>query len=106
MNNRESMKIKPLTIVFVIAVLVISVFLFQLFVTHSSAERPVKEDYDSLSLTPVALFSPEQVWTAPDVSTIPNDEQGKLILYGRTLLLHTSKYFGPHGTISASSNGM
>jgi thiosulfate dehydrogenase len=43
-------------------------------------------------------------WKAPDTSTIPHDEKGNLIRYGRDLVVNTSNYFGPHGTINKFSN--
>lgn len=41
-------------------------------------------------------------WLAPDIEEV-SDEQ---ILYGRELVVHTSKYFGPKGTLETYSNGM
>jgi thiosulfate dehydrogenase len=46
------------------------------------------------------------VWTAPDTSTIANDDKGKQIRYGRMLIANTAYYFGPKGIIQHSSNGM
>jgi len=37
------------------------------------------------------------IHTAPDTSTIPNDELGKAIRYGRNLILNTAYYIGPDG---------
>ena len=45
-------------------------------------------------------------WTAPDTNLITQDEDGNRIRYGRELILHTSSYFGPRGTIAIISNGM
>lgn len=45
-------------------------------------------------------------WVAPDISTVPRNDSGKLIHYGRELVATTGKYFGPHGTVSKFSNGM
>lgn len=59
------------------------------------------------TLTSVAdLMTEEKLWTAPDTSTIPGGDEGKLIRYGRTLIIHTSKYFGPNGTLSKNTNGL
>ncbi|MEO8211414.1 MAG: c-type cytochrome, partial [bacterium] len=43
-------------------------------------------------------------WVAPDTSTIPKDEKGNLIRYGRELIVNTSNYFGPNGKINHYSN--
>jgi thiosulfate dehydrogenase len=45
-------------------------------------------------------------WVAPDTATIPKDDQGNLIRYGRELIVHTSEYFGPNGKVKPISNGM
>src|SRR5688572_5659011 len=53
--------------------------------------------------------SPSQVsnsWKAPDIKTIPNDKTGKLISYGRELIVNTAYYLGPNGTVLKISNGM
>ena len=39
------------------------------------------------------------VFTAPDTSTIPNDQFGAMVRYGRELILHTAHYIGPDGTV-------
>jgi thiosulfate dehydrogenase len=39
-------------------------------------------------------------WQAPDSSTIPNDEFGQLVRYGRELVLNTAYYIGPEGKVS------
>ena len=51
-----------------------------------------------------SLFDEE--WTAPDTATIPANDSGALIRYGRDLVARTGIYFGPHGTINRSANGM
>src|SRR5574344_2351657 len=38
---------------------------------------------------------PKLEWKAPDESTIPNNEFGDLIKYGKGLVTHTYKYIGP-----------
>jgi thiosulfate dehydrogenase len=48
----------------------------------------------------------DSAWTGPSTKTIPKDEEGKLIRYGRELIIHTSKYLGPKGKIKNISNGM
>jgi thiosulfate dehydrogenase len=45
-------------------------------------------------------------WQAPDINALPDDEEGKLIRYGRELISNTSLFFGPKGKIAAISNGM
>jgi thiosulfate dehydrogenase len=47
------------------------------------------------------------LWTAPDPQALPNGPEKDLILYGRDLIEHTAKYFGPKGSVKAgATNGM
>lgn len=46
------------------------------------------------------------VWMPPDTSGIPLTEKGNLIRYGRELIIHTAKYFGPRGSVSRFENGL
>jgi thiosulfate dehydrogenase len=45
-------------------------------------------------------------WIVPDTTELPNDDYGKLVKYGRALIVNTSYYFGPNGIIAHRSNGM
>ncbi len=50
----------------------------------------------------------QKAWIAPDIAsdTSIKGEDRSLILYGRELIAHTSRYLGPNGTIAKISNGM
>lgn len=48
----------------------------------------------------------DDLWHAPDDSKMPSAAKGDLVKYGRELILHTSKYLGPKGSVKAISNGM
>lgn len=46
-------------------------------------------------------------WTAPSTSSISDPEQKKQIEYGKDLIAHTAKYFGPQGIIEKNrTNGL
>lgn len=45
-------------------------------------------------------------WQAPSMDEIPATEAGELIRYGRELIMHTSVYLGPQGSVKPISNGM
>jgi thiosulfate dehydrogenase len=51
---------------------------------------------------------PEKVklWTAPDSNSIPKNDLGQLVHYGKRLIHETSRYLGPQGTVGHFSNGM
>jgi thiosulfate dehydrogenase len=51
------------------------------------------------------LFESDE-WEAPDTVTLPFDEHGNMVRYGRDLVANTGKYFGPAGSISKNANGM
>lgn len=46
------------------------------------------------------------LWVAPDTNTIPKNEYGQLIRYGKQLISHTARYIGPEGSINKNANGM
>ncbi len=74
--------------------------------TISFSGNPGMTIADSSAVPLSELMGEEHVWTAPDISTIPANAEGKLISYGRELVIHTSKYYGPKGIISKETNGL
>ncbi len=90
------------------ALLIILCFIFLLeTISCSTGTQSGHENATDTSSTHVAdLFAEEKLWIAPDTTTIPAGDEGKLIHYGRTLIIHTSKYFGPNGTLSQNTNGL
>ena len=52
------------------------------------------------------LFADDKLWKAPDTLSVPQNDSGKMIWYGRSLIAHTSEYFGPSGSIRHITNGM
>lgn len=48
----------------------------------------------------------ENFWVAPDTNSIPNNAEGKLIRYGRSLIANTAFYLGPKGVVAHTTNGM
>lgn len=51
---------------------------------------------------------PDSVWNGPSlyVESQPMGEERQLIIYGEELVAHTSRYFGPRGSIARWTNGM
>ena len=74
--------------------------------------KPVKNNTSSKTLSnqntePAIPPIPEKNWwKAPDISTLPNTEEGKLIAYGRDLVSNTASYLGPKGSAMQITNGM
>ncbi|MEN9381695.1 MAG: hypothetical protein RI940_576 [Bacteroidota bacterium] len=50
----------------------------------------------------------QKAWIAPDIAsdTSIKGEDRSIVLYGRELIAHTSKYLGPNGTVAKLTNGM
>jgi thiosulfate dehydrogenase len=47
-----------------------------------------------------SILKATALWEAPDTSTIPFDEFGSLVRYGRELIINTAYYIGPEGKVS------
>jgi thiosulfate dehydrogenase len=80
---------------FLLILTILVVVLLDRFFTQKKQEQ-------KLSATIVS----ENFWIAPDSNFIPNNEEGKRIRYGKTLIANTAFYLGPNGKISHSTNGM
>jgi thiosulfate dehydrogenase len=65
--------------------------LLMIFVTVLSCSE------DSVKPEVAALPEEEPVYRGPDTSTIPNDEYGDMVRYGRELIVNTAYYIGPEG---------
>src|SRR4051812_37177713 len=50
--------------------------------------------------------APEMPWQPPDSNTIPRTRAGDQVRYGRDLIVRTSWYLGPKGTVAHITNGM
>ena len=82
----------PLLLGLIILIVILNQILFSTTVVKDNISIPVKTSADN--------------WQAPDLNSLPDDEQGKLIRYGHELISNTSLFFGPKGNIAAITNGM
>lgn len=82
------------------------VLLLSLVTAVVLAINDYKADSVRYTFNEAMLEAEEPVWTGPDFSTIPNDENGKLIKYGHDLIANTAAYLGPKGSVMQISNGM
>jgi thiosulfate dehydrogenase len=81
-------KLKPKYIpAFIGAVLAVFASVFNACNTGNTADKS----------TPIAAKD-TSIFIPPDTSTIPNDEFGKMVRYGRDLIVNTAKYVGPDGS--------
>lgn len=56
----------------------------------------------------VANEEHDSAWSAPSLfsDNEPTGKERSMVIYGQDLIAHTSKYFGPNGAISHTTNGM
>jgi len=76
----------------------LSVVFFVAFVTEttSSSRNNKKETNDNN----------DKGWKAADINLLPHTPDAEMIRYGKELIVNTSTYFGPKGTVAAITNGM
>ncbi len=79
--------------------MLVLVILAWFVLTHSSANTEKKHSR-------VKGNEETFIWKAPDTTDIPQTGEGNMIRYGRNLIAHTARYFGPEGKISQAANGM
>jgi len=50
----------------------------------------------------------DSTWVPPSLYTdeLLQGKERELVIYGEDLISHTSRYFGPHGSVAAITNGM
>jgi len=78
----------------------------EIFKKHNSGEEKINPSKDIVSDKNNMLDKTSGVWTAPDTSTISNEENKDAIRYGHNLISNTAYYLGPKGKIANISNGM
>ncbi len=71
--------------------IIAGLFIFIALASCNNSEMPLKQKAGSQEDTTV--FIP------PDTSTIPHDQFGDMVRYGRELVVNTAHYIGPSGTV-------
>jgi thiosulfate dehydrogenase len=93
------------TVFMVYTCLILSIGCFVLVIYNSA--WPLRNNQSSALIADTTRSSyREDVWEAPDSTLIPITPDGDLIRYGKELITHTSRYLGPQGKVSRTSNGM
>lgn len=69
---------------------------------HSNEQNTAQS---STSASTVSTIE-KDLWVAPDVNSIKDPIQKEKVLYGKELIAHTAKYFGPKGSVKPISNGL
>jgi len=87
----------------VIGILVVAIIAMPFIVYKSNqADRTGQE----ISAGPDLKKDTTTYWAAPDINSITDSNLKKQVEYGKELVAHTSKYFGPNGSVLKMSNGM
>lgn len=86
---------KPKVLIYLFFTLVLTL----IACTQQNSNNNVTLKKDSITITTNPDYD-EEVWQAPDTSTIPHNEFGDAVRYGRNLVLNTAYYIGPEGIIS------
>lgn len=87
--------IKKLTIYFSFTFTIFVVLLNSCSNSNTSKETTDKTNIQKND----SIINQETLWTAPDTSTIPHDEFGDMVRYGRELIINTAYYIGPEGKV-------
>lgn len=70
------------------------------------AGNDYNRDKEKFAFDPSQIEAEEPVWVAPDPSSIPSGEAGNEINYGKELIVNTSVYLGPKGSVAHTANGL
>jgi len=73
---------------------------------HTNETADKKDSLNAFSEAKLKSLLGADEWHAPDSASIPQNDSGKMILYGRELIAATGNYFGPTGKINHYANGM
>ncbi len=84
--------------IFIFVTLVIIIIVLAVFLEYKAGRKKIHSEKK--------IATKSSGWIAPDTSQISRTLEGDLIKYGRSLIINTSGYFGPNGTIQKLSNGM
>jgi len=74
------------------------------FFTTLNEEKVIVQELGSDSLQVVTNNS--AFWSPPALTEIKEDKKLDAVIYGKELIMHTSYYLGPKGTVAQLSNGL
>jgi thiosulfate dehydrogenase len=69
------------------------------------------ETMKAIELSETKAFSEtlkDSTWVPPSlfVDNLPEGEEREMVIYGEDIIANTARYFGPHGSVAALTNGM
>ncbi len=108
-NNQENINTQLIKIIQQLLGIIVAFILFLFFMLYVSYFG--MPDFSSNEATTVETVSAStqitetkpksEFWEAPEINTAPED-----VKYGRELIMHTSQYLGPNGSVLKITNGM
>ncbi|GIV44334.1 MAG: hypothetical protein KatS3mg035_1457 [Bacteroidia bacterium] len=109
MENKSLLKalfwISFALIAFVLGLMGLSIYIVVQIIGSPQPPRSPKSPSKVPITTEAPHYQQDNIWKSPDFSTIT--ENKSLIEYGKELITHTAKYFGPKGSIAPNTtNGM
>lgn len=109
--NKSLPHIESLMYVIILVIVATIFFIYQIFNT-STELLPIPSFSNEILVEdikkPDEMYSKNStaLWQAPDVNEVKGSALEAQILYGKELIVHTSKYLGPKGSVAQLSNGM
>ncbi|MFN5628498.1 MAG: c-type cytochrome [Bacteroidota bacterium] len=93
-------------LIFIIFLLVIFVFIYTKPLI-SLEEKTLSANFINQKIENTIQAPKEEFWKEPDISSAFDSNEQKKLQYGFDLIVHTSNYFGPNGTVKKNAtNGM
>lgn len=75
-------------------------------IAYMIVEQVEKEVVQQSASITHSFVNEDSLWVGPSEAMIPAGEEGERIRYGKELIAHTAKYFGPEGEVAQITNGM
>ncbi|MBE7170083.1 MAG: c-type cytochrome [Williamsia sp.] len=83
-----------------IGVIIVWVVISEIVKSHHTRQQDALSDQQNTAT--------DSTWVAPSLflDPEPKGKEREMVIYGQNLIAHTAAYFGPHGSVAHSSNGM
>ena len=93
-------------LVVIIIVLLLGIVALPVVFYYSNQAAQTKEKIGASTADAEIKKDTVHYWMAADIATIKDDKKKEQVLYGKELIAHTAKYFGPNGSVLKISNGL
>ncbi|MBL0055547.1 MAG: c-type cytochrome [Chitinophagaceae bacterium] len=94
-------------LILIIIVLVITLVAMPIIYFYSNKPKGIEEKKTDAAINTTGVKKDNSsYWMAPDPSAITDPALKMQVEYGKELISHTAKYFGPNGSVARISNGL